>query len=235
MTTAALQLKKRIAKLTTVDGWRWGLVRAEDELWERYFCVDTTAATVASRRDVPSESVRYEPLPWFLVRRGLRALRLRKGDVFVDYGAGLGRSLLMAGRQELERVMGVELLGTLAKLARDNVLAAKHRLKTPVEVLEVDATQWDVPDDVTVAYLFNPFFGAVMKAVQEKLRASLVRRPRALRILYAHPDDQPDLFAPCRWLALKQELGGGVYRSLHLKVYASTPALQAEVWPPPST
>ena len=234
MTTVALQLK-RISKLTTLDGWRWGLVHAEDLLWERYFCVETSRASVEGQREVPAESIRYEPLPWFLVRRAVRALRLREDDVFVDYGAGLGRALLMAARSELKRVVGVELLGGLAKRAQQNLVAAKHRLKTPVEVVVADATRWEVPDDVTVAYFFNPFIGSVMKAVQEKLRASLARRPRNLRVLYTHADDQADLFAPCPWLQRTQQMSGGIYRGLQLKVYVSTPALQAEMWPPPLT
>lgn len=234
MTSATRQLE-RIRNLTHIDGWRWGIARAESELWERYFCVDTSAESVVRERAVPAESIRYEPLPWFLVRRAVRALRLRPDDVFVDYGAGLGRALLMAARTPLKRVVGVELLGSLAQRAQQNVLAAKPRLKAPVEVFAADATQWDVPDDVSVAYFFNPFVGSVMKAVQEKLQASLARRPRTLRILYAHADDQADLFAPCSWLELQKRMDGGIYRSLKLKVYVSTPALQAEMWPPPLT
>lgn len=234
MTSVTRQLE-RIRNLTRIDGWRWGIAKAESELWERYFCVDTSAASVEAERAVPAESIRYEPLPWFLVRRAVSALRLRPDDVFVDYGAGLGRALLMAARTQLKRVVGVELLGPLVERARRNVLVAKPRLKAPVEVIAADATQWDVPDDVSVAYLFNPFIGSVMKAVQGKLRASLARRPRPLRVLYAHADDQADLFAPCDWLALAQRMDGGIYRNLQLKVYVSTPALQAEMCPPPLT
>lgn len=221
MSTAGLLQLQRISKLGTVDGWRWALASAEDALWERYFDVDTRAATVAASRDVPAESIRYEPLPWFLVRRGVRTLRLGPDDVFVDYGAGLGRALLMAGRSELKRVVGVELLDPLVKLAQQNVRAAQHRLRAPVELHAIDATRWEVPDDVTVAYLFNPFIGSVMKAVQEKLHASWARHPRKLRLLYAHADDQPDLFAPLPWLSLEQRLDGGIYRNLQLELYAT--------------
>ena len=221
MATAMQQLQK-ISKLTTLDGWRWGLAKVETEWWERYLCVDTRADGVLGQRAVPTESIQYEPLPWFLIRRGVQLLNLKKDDVFVDYGAGLGRALLMAARGELKRVIGVELLPSLARIAARNVATAQHRLKTPVEVFATDATTWEVPDDVTVAYLFNPFVGSVMRAVQQKLCASLARKPRSMRILYAHADDQPDLFAPCPWLTLRRELDGGVYKSLHLKLY-STP------------
>lgn len=203
------------------DRLRWALAHTESHAWDLYFGVDTRRAAAQGQTDVPAESIPYEPLPWFLVRHAVGALELSPDDVFVDYGAGLGRALLMAARTRLKRVVGVELLRPLADSAKQNVRTAQHRLRTPVEVVVTDAAAWDVPDDVTVAYLFNPFVGTVMQAVQQKIRASLVRRPRPLRVLYAHADDQPDLFAACDWLRPRRQLGGGVYKGLTLRVYAT--------------
>lgn len=213
---------RRLGKLTTWEGWRWGLAHAEDEAWERFFGVDTRRTRVAGHAAVPEGSIRYEPLPWFLVRRGVEAMRLTRDDVFVDYGAGLGRVLLMAARRELKRVVGVELLPPLARSALENLDAARNRLRTPVDVVVSDASTWEVPDDLTAAYLFNPFVGGVMTAVQAKLRASLMRRPRKLRVLYAHADDQRDLFADAGFVSLQRSMSGGVFRNLSLKLYESS-------------
>ncbi|MDP1828791.1 MAG: hypothetical protein Q8L48_36360 [Archangium sp.] len=204
-----------------IDRLRWALAQAESHGWERYFGVDTRRAAAHGQTAVPAESIAYEPLPWFLVRHAVGALELSHDDVFLDYGAGLGRALLMAARTKLKRVVGVELLKPLADSATKNVLTARHRLRTPVEVVVADAAAWDVPDDVTVAYLFNPFVGTVMAAAQAKIRASLTRRPRSLRVLYAHADDQPDLFAACDWLRPRRQLGGGIYKGLTLRVYGN--------------
>ena len=52
----------------------------ETEWWERYLCVDTRADGVLGQRAVPTESIQYEPLPWFLIRRGVQLLNPKKDD-----------------------------------------------------------------------------------------------------------------------------------------------------------
>ncbi len=208
-----------------VETVRWGLVRAEALAWERYFCVDTREEAAERPLSLPSESVPYQPLPWYLVRRAIGALSLNSEDVFLDYGSGLGRAILMAARHQLRRVLGVEFLYPLVKAAKTNLARAQHRLKSPVELVVADAAQYRVPDDVTVAYLFNPFVGKVMEAVQEELSASLQRRPRPLRLLYAHADNQPDLFARSPWLPRCRQVGGGVFEKMNLTVYETAQEL----------
>ena len=196
---------------------RRAAAHAERVAWERYFGVDTSHFVF----DVEwhAEHRHYEPLPWPLVRRAVSALAPQAHDVFLDYGAGLGRLMLMAGRQRLERVLGVELMPLLAERARDNLRQAASRLRSPVEVFNTDATTWSVPDDVSLVTFFNPFVGTVMAAVQAQLRASLERRPRPLRLVYAHADDQPDLFASCDWVRFGRRLDVGVFSGMNLALY----------------
>lgn len=201
---------------------RWALARAEGFAWERYFAVDTRRPAITSLTAVPAESIPYEPLPWFLVRQTLGSLRPSQDDVFLDYGAGLGRVLLMAARHRLKRVVGVELLAPLAESARRNVAAARRRLRAPVEIVTGDAASWEVPDDVSIVFLFNPFVGTVMEAVQKKLRASLDRRRRRLKVIYAHAYDQADLFAPCDWLRRQRHFDVGALQGMNISLYEAS-------------
>lgn len=200
-----------LKRITSVNSWLGWAAKAEGRAWERYFCVDTRASSIGPQGSYPRDTIEYEPLPWKLLRAGVELLRLQPDDVFVDYGAGLGRALLMAASRRLERVLGVEFHPHLATRAEENVKAAQHRLLSPVQVIVADAAQWQVPDEVSVAYLFNPFIGSVMKAAQERMRESLRRRPRPFRLLYAHAVDQPDLFAPCDWLERSTSQSGGIF------------------------
>jgi hypothetical protein len=50
-----------------------------------------------------------------------------------------------------------------------------------------DAATWQVPDDVTVAYLYDPFQGETLDAVIGQLIASVDRSPRRLRVIYVTP------------------------------------------------
>jgi len=212
---------KRLREVGPLDAARWALVRAEAVLWERYFDVDTQQAFDRGAYAGKAESIPYEPLPWYLLRRSIDAVALTEEDVFLDYGSGMGRVLLLAASHPTRRVLGLELLAPLAEVARENLEAARARLKSPVEVIVADATSWEVADDVTVAFLFNPFVGSVMASAQARLAASLERRPRRFRVLYAHADDQPDLFAGCAWLHLRQRVDVGVFKGMNVALYSN--------------
>lgn len=207
----------RLREVGLVDAARWAWVNAEAAGWVRYFGAQT--------EDGPSpgaefpESIAYEPLPWQLIRRSLDALALTPDDVFLDYGAGMGRALLMAARRGPRRVVGVELLEPLVAAARRNVRAAQHRLHCPVEVSVADATTWPVPDDVTAVYLFNPFIGSVMARTLERIAESLQRRPRPLRLMYTRVTSAPNLFAGCAWLERTATIDPGVFTALTMELY----------------
>jgi SAM-dependent methyltransferase len=136
------------------------------------------------------------------LHRGLRGTRVGPRDVFVDYGSGKGRVLLHASRRPFARVIGIELDPEDCAFARRNLAAAAaaRRVRAAaVEVLEVDASSWPVPDDVTVVYMFNPFKGEVFAAVVSRLIESLDRRPRPLTLVYANPECSAELLATGRF------------------------------------
>ena len=53
-------------------------------------------------------------------------------------------------------------------------------------MLQTDATEYEVPDDVTIIFFGNPFVGAIFEKVLGKIQESLARNPRELAILYYH-------------------------------------------------
>ena len=56
-----------------------------------------------------------------------------------------------------------------------------------VEFVCEDATNFEVPDNATIVYMYNPFRGEVFEQVVDNLRASVVRRRRPLRTIYLSP------------------------------------------------
>ena len=118
--------------------------------------------------------------------------------MFADIGAGKGRVVYQAARRYgLKRVIGVELSPALAEEARTNL--ERHRaaaaLSTTFHIVTGDALAWEVPDDVTIAYMFRPFTGATFRGVVDNLIASYDRSPRRLRILYVNPEEHDTLMA----------------------------------------
>lgn len=149
----------------------------------------------------------YAPVPYRSFQRVLRQIEIQPDiDVFVDYGAGKGRAVVLAARHPFRRVLGVEVVPELAEEARKNLARAQPRSSeragnrsgrlagggVPVEIVTADAAEYGVPDDATILHFFDPFAGRTLERLIGLLEASLLRSPRRLTILYA--DDHH--FAP---------------------------------------
>jgi hypothetical protein len=130
-----------------------------------------------------------------------RYVKLSRNDVFLDYGSGLGAAMLMAGTLPFRRIIGVEISKELNGRATDIINRYRQRLACKeFEFVTSEATQYDVPDDATVIYFFNPFRGDVMAGVFAKLDESLTRHPRALRVVFNHPIEAEKMSARFKWL-----------------------------------
>jgi 16S rRNA G966 N2-methylase RsmD len=127
----------------------------------------------------------YRPTSWVVLRELFRRLEVGPDDVFLDVGSGMGRVVLMAARRPFKRVIGVEQNGEMTAVARRNVEAARGRLACrDVELVTADVLDWEVPDDVTVVYLYCPFPEQVLERFMERLLTSIDRCPRTVRLIY---------------------------------------------------
>jgi hypothetical protein len=163
-------------------------------------------------------------------------LGITSDDVFVDYGSGLGRVVLTAASFPFRRVIGIELSDELTARAAVNIEAARDRIRASrVELQTVDALEWDVPNDLTVAYFYSPFLDDTFEAVIWKLIASVDEHPRPLRILYNFPIEHARLLRtarvdvldaiPAGWLGMSRTSG---YVILTYLVLPSDAALRAD-------
>jgi SAM-dependent methyltransferase len=149
----------------------------------------------------------YAPVSYRSFRAVMAGVHLRAGrDVFLDYGAGKGRAVVLAATYPFRRVVGVEISPKLSALARENTRRASRRLLCPVEIVTADAAEYPLPDEVTVVHLFDPFEGPVLVRVFESIHESLRRSPRALTILYADPHHLEDLLPRFPWLMRRADV-----------------------------
>ena len=112
---------------------------------------------------------------WRVIRK--RALNDPQG-CFIDYGAGLGRSTILAAQLPFSRVIGLDVDHSLVVRARDNIDSA--RCRRAIEIIECDATAFDVPLDASVLYFYNPFAGSVLRRTIERALLSYERKPRQM-------------------------------------------------------
>lgn len=107
--------------------------------------------------------------------------------------------VLRAAEYPFAKVIGVELSHELLAIAERNVARNRDRLRChDVELTQADVTSYELPDEVTVVFMNNPFTGEVFQAALGSLERSLERRPRYLRIVYRHPVEHERLMATGR-------------------------------------
>jgi Histone methylation protein DOT1 len=155
-------------------------------LYERPLGIETSKVVRLSELGLDRLNRRdYEPSPWLALKRVLAQRDVSSEDVFIDFGSGKGPVVLQAARYPFRKIIGVELAPELHAVATSNIERALPTLVCKnIELVNKDVLDYDIPDDVTVAYFYNPFEGAIFASVIEKLVASIKRRPRMLRIVY---------------------------------------------------
>jgi Histone methylation protein DOT1 len=155
------------------------------------------------------DRVRYQPTRWLALPRILPADEVSPDDVFIDFGSGKGRVVCQAARRYgCRRVIGVELSPQLSAMARSNV--AHHRTAfrcRDVELVTADLADYPIPDDVTIAFLHNPFRGRIFSSVIDRLIASADAHPRRLRLIYVHHFEEPYLLGTGRFVLIRSVRG----------------------------
>lgn len=167
-------------------GLKTRLLHPHDELIDRWLGVRTSGwrPHVGDEHD-PDWRVEYVPSSYAVLRRVLRRVNLGPDDVFVDLGAGMGRSVFAASWMGARRAVGVEIDPALVALATANL--ARSRLRDrQVEFVERGAEAYE-QDQSTVLFMFNPFGAGTMAAVARQIEAGLKKNPRNLRIAYVYP------------------------------------------------
>jgi SAM-dependent methyltransferase len=151
---------------------------------------------------------RYEPSQWTFLPRALRGERLGPRDVFVDVGCGRGRVVLQAAKRPFARVIGVEISPEKLATARHNLQRAAGTLECrEIQLVEIDALEYELPLDATYIYLFNPCVGDAFGRLLENVVASYERRPRRMRVLYANPVEEAMLERSDRFARVRTSRG----------------------------
>jgi len=133
-----------------------------------------------------------------LVERWMECAPLQaiESYTFIDVGCGKGRGLLVASEYRFRRVVGIELNPTLAAIAQRNVeywtrVHAEDSTAgpiAPIEVVEQDALEFELPATPTLLFLFHPFDAPVLKQLLRRIETQFAKRPGTLDLLYVNAE-----------------------------------------------
>ena len=191
------------------------------------FRVDTTGATVGWRdRLLGHFHSPYQPTERALFHEMVASLIQASPKIdfreftFIDIGSGKGRALLMAADYPFRRVLGIELLPALHRVAQENIKKYKSDSQQcfAIECLLADAGEFTFPPEPTVLYLFNPLPESGLAKLVSNLEHSLREHPRPVFVLYHNPLLEPLL---ARSPAFKRIAGTHQYSIFSRNVAAS--------------
>jgi hypothetical protein len=195
---------------------KWVIGRSFD--W--FYGVDTYGLIPLGRLDITSDNLvhgnLYGPVVPRIFNSMMSELHIPDREfVFVDYGSGKGRALLLAAWHPFKRILGVEFSKELHDVAVKNVATFRRTagVGTNVECVWSDAAKFRLPDDPVVLYMYNPFGEAVMQGVIDSLCHSWHAHPRTIVVLYRNPT--------CGHLFERTPLFSPVSRTQHYSIYTT--------------
>lgn len=176
---------------------------AEDATFDFQYGVRTCRTVALKGLDIVGEhgdkGIDYQPIKVSAFLSAMRSFQISPDGVFVDFGSGKGRALLLSNLLGFRRAVGIDFARELCRAAEHNLdqFRARTGRRFDALVLNIDATCYRVGLDDSVFFLYNPFERTVLEQVLSNIRRSLVASPRAIHIVYANPvlrymlDDDP--------------------------------------------
>jgi SAM-dependent methyltransferase len=199
--------------------WAWSHVAARYRKWS--LNIETESWVDVDKLGYDPECHGYEPITYARFDSVMKEIEVKPGeDVFLDYGCGKGRALVLASVHPFRRAIGVELSPELCDVARENIGRAGRRLRCPaIEVVNADASRYEVPADVTMIFLWNSFVGQTLSMVVEQIRKSIEKNNRPLTLIYALPQGEKDVMAECDWLYGRRQIPASFWTGIDVFVY----------------
>jgi SAM-dependent methyltransferase len=153
--------------------------------------VETTSATVGWRdRLLGLFHSPYQPTEPALFHKMLANVVIDfRQFTFFDIGSGKGRVLLMASDYPFRRILGVELLPELHRVAEENIRKFKSDWQkcSTIESICGDACEFAFPAEPMLLYLFSPLPESGFVRFLANLERSLRDHPRPLLLIYHNP------------------------------------------------
>ncbi len=181
----ASEVKFRL-RLALPFHWRWLADRLGDRYFDKKFgIVSSERRSLAQLGLEISDCIDYQPVSYSDFRALLDSISIGSQDVFLDFGSGMGRALCLAALYPFRSVIGVEISEELCAVAHRNIERVKPKLRCKdVQVVNINAVDYEIPPHVSIVYFFNPFGGRVLSSVLKNIASSLQAVPRRLLVLF---------------------------------------------------
>ena len=164
--------------------------RASERIQEIRYGIKTTGWVSEEKLGfTPGDGrLHYTALPYASIKRLLSTVAPNsQKDVFVDWGSGMGRVLVLASAYPYRKVLGVEYSPDLCAAAERNLNQARVKRRCgSIGIINVDAREFLIPEDSSVMFFFNPFRGDLLTEVVRHIRDSWITHRRPITFLVSN-------------------------------------------------
>jgi SAM-dependent methyltransferase len=189
--------------------------------FDRAFGVDTDGAmndtTHLRDLDIASpnwvHAVDYIPVKPDLFRQALSDIAVPyEKFMFIDFGCGKGRAMLLASELPFQRVVGIDFSHELVAIARANwaVYEKAGRRCHEAEFVCADFVDYRVPPRPAILFFYNPCAAHVLARVAEHIRQDVTKSREPVFVVYVNPL-YPDVWATRGFRIISKRRGYEVY------------------------
>ena len=207
------------------EGTRHACHRINEAFYEWKYGIRTSGVISPSEMGFTNpDIIEYTPVTYHNFRTVMSRLALnRHRDVFLDYGCGMGRAVILAAAYPFRQVVGIEISANLAQIARENLARVRDRLVCEnVQIVATDATEFKEISDVTVIFIYNPFCGSILGRVIANIRESLQAHPRDLTIVVSNFGDFEAQVRDASWIVMSESFR--LYPRVSFAIYRCQPS-----------
>jgi hypothetical protein len=170
------------------------LVKVEDKEFDIRYGVDTGGKLDLIDMNIKSKNwvygTMYQAIDSDNLKQTLRELNLEYQQfTFVDIGAGKGKAIMLASTFPFKKIIGVEFSEDLYIISKKNLLCfpKKESKCGSIEILCMDALEFDLPNVPLIICVNNPFVRQLMSEFVDKVEKSFQKNPRRIIIIYFNP------------------------------------------------
>lgn len=130
----------------------------------------------------------YEPTAYSVLDKLVDTGYITRSDVLLDYGCGMGRVPIYLREKVGCKGYGVELVKHFYSIACKNKKSYIHG--ADVEFIHGKAEKYQLKDDVTACFFFNPFDISILRGVVQQIKKSYEEHPRKIKMYFYYPQDE---------------------------------------------
>lgn len=120
----------------------------------------------------------------FELKNVLKKLKITSSDKILDVGCGKGKAMYMMSLFPFQNIDGIDLSKDLVEIANKNFEVLN---KINCRAIYSNAVQFDLYDNYTMFYFYNPFPEEIFRQVMNKIKISYQKNPRKITFIYMNP------------------------------------------------